>query len=125
MEDRDFFDHLYALWSKTTGAKDMYWMPYEDTNYFMGGPGTYNIVAVGEDEASKELASYFENEADVDFITAIHGCLPDLVRRLHAALDEADRKDEANDMAQEQLAEALLENQALREEIREWERRYE
>lgn len=88
MDDRDFFDHLFQLWAKTTGANDRYWQPveYDDPS------GRFHIYAVAEDE-SRKLVADSTSEWDSDFITAVHGCLPDLVRRLHAALDEADRAD--------------------------------
>ncbi|WP_074297099.1 hypothetical protein [Mycobacteroides abscessus] len=44
------------------------------------------------------------NNRDVDFITAIHGALPDLVRRTHEALDEADRLDEQRDEQEVRIA---------------------
>lgn len=112
MDDRDFFDHLYQLWSKTTGAQDMYWMPVQDELH-----NDSDIFAVGEDEQKKLVASFLSDE-DADFITAIHGCLPDLVRRLNAALDEADRADHERDSRECRIAE-------LEMELMEWEKRYE
>lgn len=131
-EDRQFFDELYQIWSKTTDAGKSYWMPEqvevsdEDARYnsLFGETRYVDIISVSEGDKRKWIGSFVSDE-DADFITAIHGCLPDLVRRLHEAIDEAVRKDEANDQAQEWMAEALLENAALREEIREWEKRYE
>jgi chromosome segregation ATPase len=92
MEDNDFYDLIYAQWARTTGAEDRYWMPveYEDPS------GRNYIFAVGEDESRKQIASGLKTE-DADFITAIHGCLPDLIRKLRGALDEADRLDEEKD----------------------------
>lgn len=58
--------------------------------------GRYNIYAMGQDESRKLVASGL-NEADADFITAIHGCFADLWRRLHSALDEADACDYERD----------------------------
>lgn len=131
-EDKQFFDELYQLWAKTTGASNSYWMPEEDSEYYDGGPGTYIIWSVSP-EPSKDIdavngrkfvASVGSNE-DAEFIAGLHGAIPELIRRLHDAVDEAVRKDEANDEAQGQLADALLENQALRDQIREWERDFE
>lgn len=102
MEDREFFDHLYQLWSKTTGAKDMYWMPQANE-----GSPTFDILAVSEESGSYRIASYLEDE-DADFITAIHGCLPDLVRRLNSALDESDRLDHERDSQECRIAELEL-----------------
>ncbi len=86
MEDREFFDHLHQLFARTTGAEDRYWRPLEDE---------HRIVAVGED--STEWVAAGVSVADMDWICAVHGCFPDLVRRLHAALDEADRLDRERD----------------------------
>ena len=126
-EDKQFFDELYQLWAKTTGASGSYWMPEEDSVSYAGGEGTFCLWAVNiadDNEPRKFIASVDRNE-DAEFIAGLHGALPDLIRRLHEAIDEAVRKDEANDEAQGQLADALLENQALREQIREWERDFE
>lgn len=108
MDDRDFFDHLYQLWSKTTGAKDQFWMPVRHE-----GKSVFYIDAVNEKEEKKRIASYIADE-DADFISAIHGCLPDLVRRLHAALDEAETADYSRDERECRIAELELENDELR-----------
>ena len=86
MEDRDFFDHLHQLFSRTTGAENRYWRPLEDAD---------RIVAVGED--GEDWVGAGVSVADMDWICAVHGCFPDLVRRLHVALDEADRLDRERD----------------------------
>lgn len=112
MDDREFFDLLYQLWSKTTGAKDRYWMPeaVEPPSLCETETGLEDTViwAVGEDQQKKLVASHLIDE-DADFITAIHGCLPDLVRRLHAALDEADRLDTYVDEQEGHIAELEIE----------------
>lgn len=110
MDDREFFDTLFQLWAKTTGAEDHYWMPVDLED------GVFDIHAVQQDGPSKGVASSLSDE-DADFITAIHGCLPDLVRRLHAALDEADRADLSRDERECRIFELELENQALSEQI--------
>lgn len=122
-KDHEFFDRLYQLWSKTTGAENHYWMPEEDTNYYAGGPGTWNLVAVDAQNPDWkwDVADHLTEE-DADFIAGLHGAIPDLIRRLHEAIDEVVRKDEQNDIAQGQLAEALLENIGLRNEILEIEK---
>lgn len=99
MDDREFFDALYQLWRKTSGAEDTYWM-YE----WHKDRGVCYIESVAEDESRKRLASYLA-EADADFITAVHGCFGDLWRRLHAALDEADRADYERDSRECRIAE--------------------
>jgi hypothetical protein len=121
-EDHNFFDELYQQWAQTTGAEKTYWMPEEvsppsicETDHGLDG---FAIYAFNPETQEKELVASLLTEADADFISGLHGAVPDLIRRLHEAIDEAVRKDEANDIAQGQLAEALLENQALKDEIR-------
>lgn len=116
-QDHDFADILYQQWSKTTRAEDSYWMPVGGTTV----EEEFRVVAVVRDQHGEEfhvtVATGLFSEADADFICGLHGALPDLVRRLHDAIDEASRKDEANDIAQGQLAEAYMEIQGLKEEI--------
>ena len=123
MDDNDFFDLLYAQWTKTTGAGDSYWMPEEDTEHYAGGPGTYNIWAVNADQSKAPVWS-FEYEDDADFITAIHGCFGDLVRQLHAALDEAERYNVNRDERECRIAELELENAELEAALGRREDRY-
>lgn len=122
IEDRDFVDLLYQQWAKTTGAEDTYWMPEDDTDYYTdGGPGTWNVWAVlaPDDERRKDIdavdgkkfVANFAHEADADFTTAIHGCFGDLVRRIHDALDEADRLDTELDERENEIAQLARENQ--------------
>jgi hypothetical protein len=108
IEDREYFDVLYQGWSKTTGAEDMFWMPEEDEGHYAGGPGTFNVYAVNEAEEKKFIAS-FEREEDSAFIVAAHGSISDLIRRLHMALDEADRLDVEKDEAICRVAQLELE----------------
>jgi hypothetical protein len=35
MDERDFFDHLYQLWSKTTHAKDGAWEVIDDGEHIL------------------------------------------------------------------------------------------
>lgn len=100
MDDREFFDHLFQLWSKTTGAQDTYWMPEKHFD----NSGRWNVFAVAKDDSRKKVASGL-GEWDADFLTAVHGCLPDLVRRLHAALDEAENVDFDRDSRECRIAE--------------------
>ncbi len=115
MDDREFFDKLYQMWSKTTGAKDRYWDYQKDgKDYF------FNINAVGEEGENKFVASVLLDE-DADFITAIHGCFPDIIRTVLAAMDEADRADFDKDSRECRIAElesALAEAQAGLAELR-------
>ncbi|QFG10408.1 hypothetical protein KIV65_gp60 [Mycobacterium phage Anthony] len=114
-QDKEFFDTLYQQWSLTTWAQNSYWMPEEDESF----PGCFNIIAVDQSkqENNRNPIAAFLKEADADFIAGLHGAIPDLIRRLGEATDEATRKDEANDLAQGQLAEAYLEIQGLKDEI--------
>lgn len=100
MDDRDFFDEIYQQWSKTTGAEDRFWMPEEHFDK----SGRFNVYAVGQDESRKLVASGL-SERDADWITALHGCFADLHRRLHSALDEADRADYERDSRECRIAE--------------------
>lgn len=113
MEDRDFFDTLYQGWTKTTGAEDTYWMPEEhpDEGFY-----TYDIFAVDEKQLQAHVASGL-SEDDAAFITAVHGCFADLVRRLHTALDEADRWEYERDSQECRIAELVMENEDLRGQL--------
>lgn len=107
MDDREFFDTLYQLWSKTSWAKNRYW------SYESDSEAGYVVNAVDEDGTAAFVASFYKDE-DADFITAIHGCLPDLVRRLHSALDEADSADYSRDSRECRIAELELELDELK-----------
>lgn len=110
MEVHDFFDKLYQMWSKTTYAKDRYW-DYQDDDKSLG---LFKIGAVGEDGERAEVA-WGLYEADADFITALHGCFPDLYRALNNALDEADRADFSRDSRECRIAELETELAELRD----------
>lgn len=112
--DKEFFDELYQQWALTTKAATHYWMPeaYTDPS------GRWKIFAVNQEGERKLVASEL-SEADADFISGLHGALPELIRRLHDAVDEASAKDEARDMAEAQLGDAWLENMGLRAELHE------
>ena len=112
MEDRDFFDTLFQAWAKTTGAEGTFWMP----EAHFDRSGRFNIYAVGEDESRKLVASGL-SEDDADFLTALHGCLPDLVRRLHAALDESDSLDYERDDREATIAGLAAEVYQLKQTI--------
>lgn len=112
MDDAEFFDHLMQLWSRTTGADDRYWQPveYDDPS------GRFWVYAVGQDKSRKLVASS-SSEWDADFITAVHGCFPELWRRLHSALDEADQADYGRDSRECRIAELEMEVAELRKQI--------
>ena len=109
MDDREFFDRLMQLFMKTTHAEKRYW-DYQEYG------DTFDVDAVGEDGERDNVAAFF-SEADADFVTALHGCFPDLYRRLHTALDEADRADRDKDERECRIAELELEVSALRKEL--------
>lgn len=102
MEDREFLDELYSQWAKTTGAEDKFWMPEE---CYEGG---MNLFAVDKDQ-HKHTLGWVANEEDADFIAGVHGCVADLIRRLHTALDEADRLDIEKDELIGRIADLELE----------------
>jgi hypothetical protein len=101
--DRDFFDLLLVGLTATTGAENRYWRPLDDGR----------IVAVAQDDTELPVAAGL-SESDAAWITAIHGCLPDLVRRLHQAVDESDRLDLQVDELTGRIAELEREILALR-----------
>ena len=109
MDDRGFFDTLLQLWAKTTWSEQAYW-GYEEID-----EEQFDLFAKTEDD--RLFVGYVDSEADADFITAVHGCLPDLVRRLHAAVDEADRLDLEMDECQHRLAAAELRVMELEQEV--------
>ncbi|QGJ90188.1 hypothetical protein PBI_SHEAKEIRA_40 [Mycobacterium phage SheaKeira] len=121
-DHNEFFDELYQQWSKTTGAKDTFWMPVETTddtgqNDFFGHAHYWDVVAVDPNTDEKKWLGSFPNEADAEFVAGLHGAIPDLIRHLGEATDRAERLDEARDHAEGLAADALLENAALRERI--------
>lgn len=118
MDDRDFLDTLYQTWGKTTGAEDTYWIVEHDEGSLEDGLDPWGVWAVQESGERKFVGS-FEKEEDADFTASMHGCLADLVRRLHSALDEADRLDEARDAAENALAEEALANMELQQQLAE------
>jgi hypothetical protein len=103
MDDRDFFDMLYQGFTKTTRAEDAYWgfEPCVDS----GGSTFYSLFYVSADDPDLKVPiGTLESEADAAFITAIAGAFPDLHRRMHMALDEADQKDREKDDAESTAA---------------------
>jgi hypothetical protein len=114
MEDNDFFDMLYQGWSKTTGAENTYWMPEGD---HPDNPSVFHIWAVDQ-EQNKTLVADVAEAADAAFITAIHGCLGDLIRSLHKAFDDAERAECEKDGLIGELATLAEENEGLKAELR-------
>lgn len=118
MDDIEFFDTLYQGWTKTTGAENTYWMPVEDEK-----SDYVDIVAVDQNDNRKHVASNVSVE-DAAWITALHGCFADLTRRLHEAVDEAERFDIEKDRVIGELALAEIENNDLREQLEGYRQRY-
>lgn len=106
IDDKSFFDLLFSQFAKTTQAETAFWMSEEDAT------GEWVIWAVSQDQ-SQTMVAHGMSEPDADFIAAIAGCFPDLVRRLHAALDEADRLDVERDEREREIGRLTLENQEL------------
>lgn len=111
MDDVDFFSMLYAGWAKTTGAENSYWEPEEVEGY------GYTIWSV--DEKCRSEIGGFLDEADAAFITAVHGCFADLVRRLHEAVDLQEQKDVERDAVMGDWAKTLVLAEKQRCEIEE------
>jgi hypothetical protein len=100
VDDIEFFDLLYQGWSKTTGAETTFWMPEQDEY------GNWDIFAVDQ-EQNKTVVGMVASEEDAAWITALHGCFADLVRRLHQAVDEAERFDCEKDQVISEMAELI------------------
>lgn len=114
MDDREFIDHLYQHWTKTTGAENSYWRPQEHD-----GISWQSIDSVSADNESAVRIAAGVPPADADFITAIHGAFPDLTRRLHDALDEADRADKDRDDREAEIARLELSTGELSRKLEE------
>lgn len=101
MDFREFLDEIYATWAKTTGAEKSYWQPEK---LCIGSNDEFWEVYATYEDGEKDFIATCNGEEDSDFITAIHGALPDLVRRTHEALDEADRLDLQRDEQEIRIA---------------------
>lgn len=104
MDDKSFFDLLYQQWSKTTGAENMFWM----SEKVDAGDIVWEVYAVDQEQEQHFVASFLSEE-DADFVSGVHGCVADLIRRLHTALDEADRLDIEKDELIGRVADLELE----------------
>ena len=113
MEDREFFDKLFQLFTQTTQAADSYWMPEAHPD----GSGRHYLWAVDKDQNRKRVAEGLK-EADADFITALHGCFPDLIRFTLQHLDEAERLDIEKDSLTSELMQLALELDSARGLVR-------
>jgi len=120
IEDAEFFDTLYQGWSKTYGAETMFWMPEKVE---IGNDEMWEIYAVDEQQ-EKHFIGTLQGEDDAAWITALHGCFADLTRRLHQALDEAERFEIEKDQVISEMLEVALENNELREQLEGYRQRY-
>lgn len=109
MQDEDFYDLLYQLWTKTTGASDSYWK-YEDDD------PAGSIYVVEKDGWEQPVANHL-SLADREWITAVHGCFGDLYRKLKDLEDENARLDEKHDQAQADILDLVKENQQMTDEL--------
>ena len=108
MDDREYFDQLYQLWSNTTYATDdSVWLVQEDEGF-----PNLRFLKAAKQGSVKPVADFLD-ENDAQFITTMHGVLPELVRRLNDALDEADRLDVEKDELHGRIMELEQETEAL------------
>lgn len=109
MENLEFYDHIYQLWSKTTGAEDRYWGVTEHDHLDIDR--RFSVDACDEDSAIRVGGGF--SEADSDWITALHGCFPDLIRRLRELEDEVEQHDARADEQSSLAAELATDRQSL------------
>ena len=107
MNDREFFEALLAAFTATTGAENAYWEPVKQGD-------TWNVYAVGAEERTLVAAALEQHDAE--WVCAIHGTLPDIVRRVNMALDEADRADAERDEREHLIAELSRQQRGSRAE---------
>ena len=103
MQDKEFFDGMYWLFTKTTRASDAYWKPEEDPD----DPG-FRVWAVDKEDSHTLIAKGME-AADAEWLCALHGCFPDLIRYLLSVTDEAERLDIEKDSLTNELMQLALE----------------
>jgi len=103
MDEREMVDVLYGLWSKATAGE---WALCEDGNLMStDSTGWENYVA------------FTVSEDDAAFMSAVHSAMPELVKRYHAALDEAEGKDYAQDSLMCRIAELEIEVADLKDDL--------
>jgi hypothetical protein len=69
----------------------------------------HNFDHVTAAEITRMTNKPFITAKDADFLTALHGCVADLVRRLNTAMGEADRLDYSKDELVVRIAELEME----------------
>jgi hypothetical protein len=111
MDERDFFDHLYQLWSKTTQAKDGAWEVIDDGEHIL-----VDVESTDKD-GWEQTIGYGMYKQDAEFISQVHAALPEIVRQALAAFDEADRADHERDARECRIAELELEVMELKADL--------
>lgn len=112
MDDREFLDQIYQLWSKTTGAGERYWMPVK----YSDRTDRHKMYACRPD-GQQVLVGSDMPEPDAEFVAGVHGALPELISLMHRILDESDRVDLDRDSRECRIAELELEVASLREVV--------
>lgn len=120
IDDLEFFSTLYQGWSKTTGAENTYWQPVEHDHLPADNRHRFSVDAIDQDQGAVRVAAGLTEE-DAAWITALHGCFADLTRRLHEAVDEAERFDCEKDRVINEMAMLAIENNNLRERLGKYE----
>lgn len=100
MDDREFLDVLFQLYARTTGSENAYWRTESTDDGFA-------VFAVEPDDTRTLIASGM-SEVDADWVAGMHGCLSDLVLRLHQALDAEESADRGRDERESKIAELEL-----------------
>lgn len=108
MQDEEFYDLLYQLWTKTTGAGNSFWKYEEEW------PG---IISTVHEDGWEDQIAYGMQDNDLEWVTAVHGCFGDLIRKLKDLEDENARLDEKHDQAQADILDLVKENQSLTDEL--------
>ncbi|KZM68871.1 hypothetical protein [Nocardia terpenica] len=85
MDDQEFFDDLYRVWTQIDGEA---WLPEADDENEL-----WRVRVVDAEGRDVRDPIQFLTGAEAAFVSKIHGALPDIVRRYLAAQDEAERLD--------------------------------
>lgn len=99
MTDREFFAALLEAWKLTSHAEDSYWEPKQHGDTF----SVYAVTRAGD----RHLVAVGLSETDAEWLCGMHGCLPDVVRRLNHAVDEAEKADLHRDEREQLIAELI------------------
>ena len=110
MEDDEFYDLLYQLWARTTGAGDSYWR-YDDES------DCERVVITSVSLADETEIAGYVRMSDAEFITAVHGCIGDLIRKLRDLEDENSRLDELVDRGVADRIDLIKEIQQLEDDL--------